>query len=78
MIIDDHNAENGAFEHDDYRANPDDNQFSQLRECNTRASQRRELRQPTENLAGHPQLRFLIQIYHDIDCSHFHKHHHYH
>ena len=33
MIIDDHNAENRAFEHDDYYANPDDDQFSQLREC---------------------------------------------
>ena len=60
MIIDDHNAGNVTFDQYYYDHDPGDNRWSKLRECNTRASQRRELRQPTENLAGHPQLRFFI------------------
>ena len=60
MIINFYNSGNVAFDHDYYDHDPDDNRWSKLRECNTQASQRRELRQPTENLAGHPQLRLLF------------------
>ena len=74
MIINFQNSRNATFDQDYYDHDPDDNRWSKLRECNTRASQRRELRQPTENPAGHQQLRFFFRD--DFDCSHCHMHHH--